>query len=175
MKRRLKWLERFLVLMDILPDDLLRKIFFFLSSKDLCAVNQVSRKWRILSNDPTLWKTLVCACSSASKLRLCLTTRLNKYAKSLVIVPGPSVFTRNNCDILNDLGSGITKLEIRCQYLSPGKSNPWAVAQPNTFPPVNVQELTFVNMDCNTVDYSLPRYSKIHSLSIIRGSASKRF
>ena len=167
--------------MDCIPDDLLRKVFSLLTSKDLCTVNQVCRKWRIISNDPYLWKSLVCPCSSAAKLRLCLSTRLNKLTSSLTICPGAinntgsfrSVFTSNNVKILNDLGRNITKLDIRCQHLSPEKSNPWCFANNSIFPPENVEDMTLGNMECCLVDYGNERFSKLHSLSIIRGYTSK--
>jgi hypothetical protein len=45
--------------LEQLPDELLLKALSFLCHKDLCTVSEVSKKFRRLAFDPTLWKHIV--------------------------------------------------------------------------------------------------------------------
>lgn len=46
---------------DRLPDDVVVKIFSWLSSSDLCVCARVCHRWEVLAWEPTLWRTITLA------------------------------------------------------------------------------------------------------------------
>ena len=102
-----------------LPDELWLKIFSWLPVGDLCSVVLVSRQWRILGEDPALWKKYMLEINYGTKL-LPETLRFRRFARlENLLIRGFDLYNEDpmRFDASLVANSNIKNLELRLTYI----------------------------------------------------------
>ena len=102
--------------MNALDDDVMKQVFSYLSSDDLCRCSGVSRRWHVLAFEPSLWKRIEIRSNSdvdIDRALKVLTRRLSRDTPT-VCVSVEQVFL-SGCRRLSD--KGVYTIARRCPEL----------------------------------------------------------
>eukprot|EP00092_Neocalanus_flemingeri_P034686 GFUD01037737.1.p1 GENE.GFUD01037737.1~~GFUD01037737.1.p1 ORF type:complete len:476 (-),score=87.05 GFUD01037737.1:267-1694(-) len=101
---------------DLLPDEMLLKIFKKLSVRSLCNILLVNKHWRLVGEDPALWKRFPLAIGSQNvKYLPCILkfSRFSHLEELLLMSFDPYDSEDNDIDTAAIVQSSINRLEIR--------------------------------------------------------------
>jgi len=101
---------------EVLPDEILLKIFKYLTTRWLCHSLLVSRHWRLVGEDPSLWRCYPLAIGSRNVKHLSQILRCSRFSQLeqlLLMSFDPYDCEDSKIDTAAILRSSVKKLEVR--------------------------------------------------------------